>query len=294
MTICIKEKPCRWAVVTVLAVLFAILFWAKSVAAENTAYFDPLVHRLIADGFDSGMINKLYGRPQVRFETRGISTFFTYSESRLNYDQFLSWRSIRKAEGYLKTHKKELQAAEHHYGVDRHIITAIILVETKLGTYLGNRMILNTLSTMASLSNPEVRELFWNRIDTSRRFKRDRFDKKADAKSKWAYSELKAFLKYTAAEKLDPADVVGSFAGAMGIAQFMPSNALKLAKDGNMDGRVDLFNHSDAIASVANYLKHHGWKPDITRKEAYRILLRYNYSKYYVKTIQAIADKLKS
>jgi len=289
----IRGKAHRLAAIILWLTLVGILPGTGTAAAQSTGYFTPLTHRLIADGFDARKINELYERPEVRFEIRGISTFFTYSESKLNYDQFLGWRSIRKAENYLKTHQDSLSAAENRYGVDRHVITAIILVETKLGTYLGNRMILNTLSTMASLSDPEAREQFWNQIDTSRRFKRARFDAKADAKSKWAYSELKAFLKYSATQKLDPVEVVGSFAGAMGIAQFMPSNALKLARDGNRDGHVDLFNHADAIASVANYLKHHGWKPDTPRKDAYHILLRYNYSKYYVKTILAIAQKLK-
>ena len=52
----------------------------------------------------------------------------------------------------------------------------------------------------------------------------------------------------------------------MGIAQFMPSSAMAYAKDGNTDGSVNLFTHADAIASVANYLKSHGWRPDIDKK----------------------------
>ena len=59
---------------------------------------------------------------------------------------------------------------------------------------------------------------------------------KAPKKAKWAYAELKAFIKYVEREGLDPSSINGSYAGAMGIAQFMPSNALTLAKDGNQDG----------------------------------------------------------
>ncbi len=73
----------------------------------------------------------------------------------------------------------------------------------------------------------------------------------------------------------------------------MPSNILALAKDGNMDGCVDLFNHADAIASIASYLQHHGWQAKIDDKKAYKILLRYNYSKYYANIILKIAKLLR-
>ena len=80
----------------------------------------------------------------------------------------------------------------------------------------------------------------------------------------------------------------------MGIAQFMPSNVLSLAQDGNNDGRIDLFDHADAIMSVASYLSHYGWRPGIDHKAAYRVLLRYNYSKPYANTVLKIADLLKN
>ena len=93
-------------------------------------------------------------------------------------------------------------------------------------------------------------------------------------------------------QKVDPFSMNGSYAGALGFAQFIPSSVLKFGKDGDQDGQINLFQHGDAIESVANYLKQHGWKPDLTRKEAFRILLRYNNSKYYANTILKVADRL--
>ena len=279
--------------------LWLLMVWLFPMPVRPAAADDPIDHfnalqvRLVADGFDRAMIRGLYARPEVAFDTGGVSTFFTYRESRLNYDQFTSRRSIRRARKYAAAHSRTLLQAEKQYGVDPQVITAIILVETKLGTYLGNRSILNTLSTMASLVDPTQREMLWEQIPKDRRISRKKYTAKADTKSRWAYTELKAFLKHAAAENLDPCRINGSFAGAMGIAQFMPSNALTLARDGNGDGRVDLFDHDDAIASIANYLKHYGWRPGLDRENAYRILLRYNYSKYYVNTILKIAEKLK-
>ncbi|MBW1751677.1 MAG: lytic murein transglycosylase, partial [Deltaproteobacteria bacterium] len=79
----------------------------------------------------------------------------------------------------------------------------------------------------------------------------------------------------------------------LGIAQFMPSSILAYAKDGNNDGQIDLFNHADAITSIASYLKHFGWHPGIDKKGAKKVIYRYNKSNYYVDAILKISVLLK-
>jgi membrane-bound lytic murein transglycosylase B len=189
--------------------------------------------------------------------------------------------------------KEPLDSAQEKFGVDKTVITAILLVETRLGTYLGNQTVINTLATMASLTDETLRERIWNAIPDQKKPKKETFLEKVDRRSKWGYEELKALIRYTDREGIDPGDIQGSYAGAMGISQFMPSNALTLAKDGNNDGRIDLFDHHDAIFSVANYLKHHGWKPGISRQRQHEVLFRYNHSNYYVDTLMKISDRLK-
>ncbi|MFO7557602.1 MAG: lytic murein transglycosylase [Desulfobacterales bacterium] len=256
-------------------------------------HFDLLGERLVKDGFNREHIERIYSSPRVHLETKGIALFSVHSEAKLNYNQFLSKSNIRKAKAYLSSHREALQNAEKEFGVEKEIITAVILVETRLGTFFGNSFILNTLSTMAVLSDPKSRDFVWERMAKSEKHNRKDFEAWADRKTEWAYKELKAFLEYTQKENLDPLTIKGSYAGAMGIGQFMPSNALKLGRDGNKDGRIDLFNHADAIASIANYLKAHGWKPGIKREAKYQVLLRYNYSKYYANTLLEIAASLK-
>ncbi len=134
--------------------------------------------------------------------------------------------------------------------------------------------------------------MLWNRVADTSDLTKEEFETKADKKSEWAYNELKAFLEYTDKEVTDPFEIQGSFAGAMGICQFMPSNILTLAKDGNNDGRINLFNHADAIMSIASYLKHYGWYPGIDRNGAYNVVYTYNHSSYYVNTILKIAELL--
>jgi membrane-bound lytic murein transglycosylase B len=255
--------------------------------------FDKLIQQLIDDGFKKEKIELLFSKENVFFNPSGVSRFFIHSESSLNYGQFTSKKSINNALKYLDEHKNTLDQAQKIYGVDKTIIAAILLVETRLGTYLGNRIVINTLSTMAALTDETLIERIWDSIPDKKKPKKETFLKKVKKRSKWGYEELKALIKYTKKEGMVPEGIKGSYAGAMGIPQFMPSNALRLAKDGNNDGKIDLFTHADAIFSVANYLKHHGWKPGIARQKQHEVLFRYNHSNYYVDTLLKISDKLK-
>ena len=265
-----------------------------SAPQKNVDNFEFLQKKLIKDGFNHEKIQQLYRRPQVFFETEGVALLFTYSEAKLDYDQFAANWSINRAKKYMGKYKEDLDRIETAYGVNSRVITAILLVESSLGEYMGKRSTLNTLSTLASLMDPNTRIEFFKKIPKAKRISRKKFEKSAQRKSKWAYKELKAFLKYTHQEGLDPAEIPGSFAGAMGLSQFMPSSILTYGKDGDNDGSIDLLTHADAIASIANYLKSHGWRPGISREKAEKVIYHYNHSKYYVKAILKIADLLKS
>jgi len=80
----------------------------------------------------------------------------------------------------------------------------------------------------------------------------------------------------------------------MGIAQFMPTNILAFAKDGDNNESINIFHHSDAITSIANFLKHYGWYPGIDGKKAYNVIYYYNHSRQYVDTILKVSALLKS
>jgi membrane-bound lytic murein transglycosylase B len=290
------KRETKWMILAISLLVVGYLVLAQSRAAvepDNKA-FSSVKKMLITDGFNPTKINRLYSRPQVFFEADGVTILFTYTEAQVNYGQFTNNWSIRKAKQYMQQHEDDLIRTEKAFGVDRKIITAIMLVETGLGASVGTRSALNTLSTMAALMDPVVREQFWDLIPNSKKISRKKFEKKAAAKSKWAYKELKAFLKYTNREGFDPASIPGSFAGAVGVAQFMPTSILAYGKDGNNDGTVDMLNHADSMASIANYLKSHGWRSGQSRKKAEKVIFHYNHSTYYVNTILKISQRLKS
>jgi len=128
-----------------------------------------------------------------------------------------------------------LDRAARVYGVPPEVIIAIIGVETKYGSSQGRFRTLDTLATLA-------------------------FD--YPARSAFFRKELMEYLRLVREEKLDPLNTWGSYAGALGYPQFMPSNWRTLAVDFDGDGHRDLINDPvDAIGSVGNYFKSMGWQP---------------------------------
>jgi membrane-bound lytic murein transglycosylase B len=256
--------------------------------------FQQIMKRLQTDGFNADQIQSLYAKPDVQFDPQTVSRFFMHSESRVDYSKFLSEPAIQQARWYLFRHDAELVAAENRMGVEKEVITAILLVETRMGNYLGDSSILNTLSSLAALQdNPALQARVWNAMPAERRISESLFKEKVLKRSQWAYDELKALLRYASREGIDPVSLRGSYAGALGIAQFMPSNILTYGIDGDGDGHVDLFDHADAIASVANYLKQYGWKKGIDDAKAREVIFHYNHSQPYVDTILKVAQRLK-
>ena len=124
---------------TGLLILIAVPSFQNPAIADNSrVYFEFLQEKLIKEGFDKGMIKDLYNRQEVYFDFKGVSRYFVHREAKLNYDQFTSRSSIKKAKKYMKKYNAELSRAERIYGVDKEIISAIILVETRLGKVMGS------------------------------------------------------------------------------------------------------------------------------------------------------------
>ena len=146
---------------------------------------------------------------------------------------FLTERRIREGAEFWIAHRRELDEASVRSGVAPEYLAAIVGVETYYGRLTGSYRVLDALATLA-FDYP-----------TRAGFFRD---------------ELEQFILLTRDIGLDPLTVKGSYAGAMGAPQFMPSNYRRYAVDANADGHIDLWNSwLDVCASVGNYLKEHGW-----------------------------------
>jgi membrane-bound lytic murein transglycosylase B len=149
---------------------------------------------------------------------------------------FLEEKRITNGKKFIKDNSKLFDRVEDDFGVPREIITSILGVETRYGKIKGSYRVLDSLATLG--------------FDFPRR-------------SRFFQSELVQFFILARENNLDINSVQGSYAGAMGYGQFISSSYRAYAIDYDGDGYADLFNSvPDAVASIANYLKKHGWKRD--------------------------------
>lgn len=146
---------------------------------------------------------------------------------------FITDARISKGVTFWQQNAEALARAEREYGVPAQTIVAIIGVETFYGGNTGSWRVIDALSTLCFDYPP---------------------------RSPFFCQQLKEFLLLARQEQVDPLSVKGSYAGAMGLPQFMPSSFRAYAVDFDNDGHIDIWNNpTDAIGSVANYFKQHGW-----------------------------------
>jgi len=147
---------------------------------------------------------------------------------------FVTSKRIRRGNDFLQQHHETLKRAEKEFGVPAEIITAIIGVETYYGRLSGKTEVFDSLVTLGFDYPP---------------------------RSRFFLSELEQFLLLAREENVDVSVIRGSYAGAMGMPQFISSSYRQYAIDFDGDGKRDLWNSTaDVIGSVANYFKVHGWK----------------------------------
>lgn len=211
----------------------------------------------------------------------------------LVYASVLTPERLAEAAAFYKAHQKTLQKMRASYGVPEEIAVGIVTVETRCGLYLGEDNAFATLASMAASRNPSILDSLVARekpTPQQRSWLYNRMNEKAD----WAQDELVAMLHYASLNGLDPLRMPGSVFGAIGICQFMPTNAVKFGVDGDADGAVDLYSADDALMSLGNFLKEHGWKAGAGNRQAQRkALYHYNHSIIYVNTVLAVADHVR-
>ena len=229
--------PVILKIILVLCCLWSTL----SCAAENygtdpaaLAMVDELVQE---EGFDRDQLMQLFaGAQRQESILKAIARPAEKTKPWYEYREiFLNEKRERQGVEFFAEHRDTLLRAEREFGVPAEIIVAIIGVETYYGRIAGSYRVIDALSTLA--------------FDYPKR-------------SPFFTSELKNFLLLTRDQGLDPLTLKGSYAGAMGYGQFMPSSYRAYAVDFDGDEVADIWNNPvDAIGSVANYFKAHGWRP---------------------------------
>ena len=202
----------------------------------DTGKIDAFTDKMVSEhGFKRSEVTGILKQAQRRQDI--IDKISKPAERTLNWGQyrkiFLTEKRTSQGIEFWRRNSKALKDAERKYGVPPQIIVSIIGIETFYGRITGKDRVLDALYTLA-FHYPK--------------------------RSKFFIGELESYLVLTREEKMDPAKPKGSYAGAMGLGQFMPSSYLGYAVDFDGDGKRDIWNNEvDAIGSVANYFARHGW-----------------------------------
>ncbi|QEY60368.1 lytic murein transglycosylase B [Pseudomonas sp. C27(2019)] len=225
-----------------IACLGFTLVAAHASAQENNYAQHPLASTLIEEmnaeyGFVSEPLRELFAQAQRKqFILDAISRPAERVKPWKDYRPiFITQSRVDKGIEFWAKNQDALQRAEQEYGVPAEIIVAIIGVETIYGGNTGGHRVIDALSTLAFDYPP---------------------------RAPFFRQQLKEYLLLTREEQVDPLSLTGSYAGAMGLPQFMPGSFRAYAVDFDADGRIDIWNNpTDAVGSVANYFIEHGWQP---------------------------------
>jgi len=232
------------AALAALAVLAAPCARADEAArADETSFagrpeVEAFIRELVArHAFDEGELRTVFARAR---REDGVLTAARTQPAALSrsWDEyraiFVNERLVRTGLAFWREHRGQLERARRNYGVPEEIIIAILGVETSYGRNTGRWRVIDALATLAFDYPP---------------------------RAPYFRGELENYLVFAREMEVDVFAVKGSYAGAIGIPQFMPTSYLRYAVDFDGDGVSDLSgNAADAIGSVGNFLKHHGWR----------------------------------
>jgi len=221
-----------------LSVLACSLMLLPGVSVANYAKHPEALkwlETMVDEGFSRDYLVKVL--KNAKRQNSILKAMNRQAEGRLSWEKyrarFIETGRIQNGNKFWKKHSVALARAEKKYGVPAHMIVSIIGVETRYGKVTGNYRVLDALATIA--------------FDLPRR-------------AAFFQNELSEFLRLTKQQNIAYTKPKGSYAGAMGYGQFLPSSFMNYAVDFDGDGKKDIWkNPVDAIGSVANYFAAHGW-----------------------------------
>ncbi len=248
--------------VKLFSAVVSIYIFAACQAVASESYLDLAEVRSFIDNFSEqhaypkSSLTALIGN--VKKQVQVLDAIRRPAEKKKNWREygeiFITTKRINEGLQFWAQNAVVLDAAERQFGIPPEIIVAIIGVESFYGRYKGRYPVLDSLVTLGFEYEP---------------------------RKKFFRSELEHFLLLAKEEALDPSAIKGSYAGAMGKSQFISSSYRRYAVDFDENGKRDLWeSNADAIGSVANYLKEHGWQmgqpvtfPVTVKGERYKTLL---------------------
>lgn len=250
--------------------------------------FKAVIDSLVKYGIDTETVLSLVNYHRTHFNEKYTRLNFGMKPN-FEFSNKISQKSINQIKRFIKEHQLILAKAEENFGVQKEIIAIILWIETKLGEVLGNHHLLSVFFSMAMSSHETFlqRYLVDSLKNGTNNKSYDDIIQRARRKESYALQQLQALIEMHRRGYFDVRELYGSYAGAFGIPQFVPTSYLQFAIDGNGDKKIDLFNLEDAIFSVANYLHQNGWNRFDTNSYS-ETLYKYNKNQQYVATIMNI------
>jgi len=235
---------------------------------------DPVLSIIRSDAMKIGIpetyLNEAFSHSKIEIHDSILDRFARPYEKK-TWDEyrklFVTKNRINEGAKFFKSHSNVLTEISKELKVDPFLILSIIGVESNFGRHKGKFTVFNALYTQIS---------------------------KMPRRSKWAQKELVAYLSYCYTDNIPPHSIVGSYAGAFGYGQFIPTSFKNYAKDGNGDGIRQPFVWSDVFASIANYLVKNGYPVNnqSDAKKVYKSVYAYNHADNYVKAILELREEL--
>lgn len=240
-------------------------------AEPFTQWLVELREDAISQGISTQTLNNAFDN--IELINKVISLDRKQPEAKITLEEYLEKTvidsRIKNGQNELIENKELLNNISKKYSVPSNVIVALWGMETSYGENVGNFKIISALTTLA-------------------------YDGR---RSDFFRGELINALKIMEAEKISVDDFQGSWAGAFGQCQFMPSSFLKYAVDFDGDGKRDIwYTQADVFASIANYLHSEGWNPDEGIEEGgnnFKVLLKWNRSRYFATAIGKLVEAIR-
>lgn len=273
--------------------------------SANEKIFLPVMEQLLAQGADAQFVKQLVNHANATFYEKLTKVNVPVKPQPPSktppkgYDYAYNALALKKSEEFLSVNDSLLTAAERRYNVAKEAITSIMWVETRFGDFLGSYNVPSVYLSFALVTQPEYLQKNKDRLKSEFDGTEEewaviekKIEEKSQRKAAWAINELLALQTMYKNNPRQVLDLRGSWAGAFGLSQFLPSSYLKLGVDGNKDGTINLFDVQDAAHSIGNYLSNAGWGKN--KKSQHRAVYNYNHSDAYVNAVLGLAKRLSS
>ena len=254
---------------TILLLITGLLFSQN--VMEDKAY--KLVSKKIDSSVPDSFVRKAFSHRKLEIHKEIADRFARPYEKKpwTEYRKiFVKESRIKGGAKFYIENKDLISSVSEKYGVDPFIIVTIAGVESNYGVHHSQFSVFNSLYT-------QIHEM--------------------PRRSKWATRELAEFIKYCYEDNLDPQEIGGSYAGAFGFGQFIPSSFTTYSVDFNQNGVREPYNWDDVLGSIANYLRMNGYKKNSKNYEKsgdiYKAIYAYNHADNYVMAVLELTEEVR-